>query len=405
MPAHAISVLIADDDDDLRRALARFIESEPALELSAAVADAEQAIARAFCDRPAVALVDVGMPGGGAEATRGIKLRSPQTRVLALSGSNERALVLEMLLAGADGYLVKTDTPDAILNAIVRAAAGQGTLSPEVTTDVITELADQLNAGRENQEQIRTRESRMERAFAKNALGMEFQPICTLAGETVGAEALARFECLPHRTPDRWFAEAREAGVLLELEMAAVRAALRALPAIPRPVYLAINVSPLTLASSELCELLERSDGYRIVMEVTEHIPVDNYEELGEALAALRAMGVRVAVDDAGAGFSSLRHILRLAPEFIKLDRSLIHRIEADNSRQALAAGLISFAQRIDATIIAEGVERAAEVEVLRDLGVLFGQGYFFARPAPLPVSLRNEPCADIEAGGHHAAA
>jgi EAL domain-containing protein (putative c-di-GMP-specific phosphodiesterase class I) len=93
-----------------------------------------------------------------------------------------------------------------------------------------------------------------------------------------------------------------------------------------------------------------------------------------------------LAVDDAGAGFASLRHILRLAPHFIKLDRTLIDGIEADRSRQALAAGLISFAHKIEATIIAEGIERSEEVDALRELGVDYGQGFFLARPAPLPL-------------------
>jgi EAL domain-containing protein (putative c-di-GMP-specific phosphodiesterase class I) len=95
---------------------------------------------------------------------------------------------------------------------------------------------------------------------------------------------------------------------------------------------------------------------------------------------------VRLAVDDAGAGFASLRHILRLAPDFIKLDRTLIDGIEKDRSRQALAAGLISFAERIDATIIAEGIEQIAEVDMLTSLGVGYGQGFFLARPGPLPL-------------------
>ena len=104
---------------------------------------------------------------------------------------------------------------------------------------------------------------------------------------------------------------------------------------------------------------------------------------------------MRLAVDDAGAGFASLRHILRLAPDFIKLDRTLIDGIERDRSRQALAAGLISFADKIEATIIAEGIERSAEVDALTALGVDYGQGFFIARPAPLPLQherLRGAP-------------
>jgi EAL domain-containing protein (putative c-di-GMP-specific phosphodiesterase class I)/CheY-like chemotaxis protein len=389
-----IRVLIAEDETEVREALASLIGSEPALELTDAVADAEGAIEAATRHRPAVALLDVRMPGGGAMAARGIKHGSPGTSVLALSGSHDRAMVLEMLEAGADGYLVKGDAPDAIIAAIKRAATGQGSLSSEVTGDVIQELAAQLHTRWRSEEHSRSSEERVRQALEEDVLRMVFQPICTLAGETTGAEALARFECEPLRTPDLWFAEAAEVGLLLELEILAVRKALEALPSLPEPLYLSVNVSPTTLTSTALRQVLEQTDGSRVVVEVTEHAPIDDYESLREALATLRAFGVRVAVDDAGAGFASLRHILRLEPEFIKLDRALIDGIEVDRSRQALAAGLISFAQKIDAVIIAEGIERAPEVEMLVELGVPLGQGYLFARPAPLPVPLRTAHAA-----------
>jgi EAL domain-containing protein (putative c-di-GMP-specific phosphodiesterase class I) len=225
-------------------------------------------------------------------------------------------------------------------------------------------------------------------ALEEGVLSMVFQPICTLSGETVGAEALARFACEPQQGPERWFAEAADAGLLLELEIAAAGMALEALPSLPNALYLAINVSPATLAATAFLQLLEQSDGARVVLEITEHAPIDNYEAVTESLTALRALGVRVAVDDAGAGFASLRHILHLDPDFIKLDRTLISGIDSDRSLQALAAGLISFAEKIDAPIIAEGIERKQEVDMLVELGVRLGQGYLFARPAPLPLPL-----------------
>ena len=266
-----------------------------------------------------------------------------------------------------------------------------------MTGDVIQELTEQTRTGWLSEERARSREERVRRAVEEGVLRMVFQPICTLAGETVGAEALSRFDCEPRQGPERWFAEAAEAGLELELELAAVRAALAALPSLPGSLYLAVNVSPSTLASTALRPLLEQTDGARVVVEVTEHARIDDYESLRESLAALRAIGTRIAIDDAGAGFASLRHILRLAPEFIKLDRTLINGIEANSSLQALAAGLTSFAQRIDATIIAEGIERAPEVEMLAELGVRYGQGYFFARPAPLPLPLRlTDQVADV---------
>jgi EAL domain-containing protein (putative c-di-GMP-specific phosphodiesterase class I) len=165
-----------------------------------------------------------------------------------------------------------------------------------------------------------------------------------------------------------------------------VKAALAELPRVPAEVYLAVNVSPATLLSAAFRKILASTDADRVVVEVTEHVPVEDYGALNQALSPLRSLGVRLAIDDAGAGFASLRHILRLAPEFVKLDRTLIEGIESDRSHRALAAGLISFAEKIDATIIAEGIERSAQLKALRDLGVTYGQGFLLARPAPLPL-------------------
>ena len=383
-----IRVLIAEEDADARAQLADLVRSEPSLELADAVADAAEAILASMREKPAVAVLNADIPGGGATAARGIKRCSPSTRVLALSAADDRETVLEMLEAGADGFLVKGSSIDAILTSIERAAAGQGSLSAEVTASVIEELAGLLHARRRGEDRTRRREQRVRHALDGDILHAVFQPICTLAGSTVGAEALARFRGPPSRGPVRWFAEADEVGLLRELELAAARVALAGLPSLPSHVFLAVNASPSTLASSGFLRLIAASDGSRVVVEITEHARIDDYEALREALEALRDFGTRVAIDDAGAGFASLRHILRLEPEFIKLDRTLIDGIESDRSRQALAAGLISFAERIEATIVAEGIERPAEVEKLAELGVRYGQGYFFARPAPLPLPL-----------------
>ena len=388
MSARRIRVLIAEEDDAARDELATLVRAEPSLELADAVGDAEQAIMVSMREKPAVAVLGVGIPGGGASAARGIKRCSPTTRVLALSAEDDRETVLEMLEAGADGFLVRGSSIDHIVTSIEHAARGQGSLSVEVTGSVIEELAGLLHARRRNEERSQRRESRIRRALDEDLLRTVFQPICTLAGSTVGAEALARFRGPPPRGPLRWFAEAEEVGLLRDLELVAVRSALAALPELPDNVFLSVNVSPGTLATAGFLHLIAGSDGARVVVEITEHARIHDYESLSEALDAVREFGVRVAIDDAGAGFASLRHILRLEPEFIKLDRTLIDGIESDRSRQALAAGLISFAEKIDATIVAEGIEGPAEVDALAELGVRYGQGFFFARPAPLPLPL-----------------
>lgn len=391
--ARPIRVLIAEDDPSVRDALAAIVSAEPTLELAGAVADADRAVELAAAERADVALVDVRMPGGGARAARGIRRRSPATKVLALSAHDDRATVLEMLEAGVVGYLVKGTSVESIVDSIQRAASGQGSLSVEVTGEVIDELAGQLSLRRRKEDRRRLREARIRRALdGDDVLGVVFQPIWALEERTpVGAEALARFRGPPQRGPERWFAEADEVGLRRELELAAARAALEGLPGLPSSVYLSINVSPQTLTSAPFRKLVSKAAAERVVVEITEHAPVDDYERIGEAVGRLRALGVRLAIDDAGAGFASLRHILRLAPDIIKLDRTLVAGIEADRSLQALAAGLISFAGKIDATIVAEGIERSEEIEQLAALGVSYGQGYFLARPGPLPLASPEE--------------
>ena len=159
------------------------------------------------------------------------------------------------------------------------------------------------------------------------------------------------------------------------------------LPELPPGVHLAVNGSPAVFTSDRFADLITTQIARRLVIEVTEHAPIGDYQSLTSALAPVRARGVRLAIDDAGAGFASLQHILRLGPEFIKLDMGLIRGIHRDRSQQALAAGLISFAEKIGATIVAEGIEVEEELEALYSLGVEFGQGYLFAQPGPLPLA------------------
>jgi EAL domain-containing protein (putative c-di-GMP-specific phosphodiesterase class I) len=215
---------------------------------------------------------------------------------------------------------------------------------------------------------------------------VQFQPIADLRdGNVVGYEALARFSATPRRSPDVWFGEAATVGLGTDLEMVAVSNALDHMDRLPPGAYLAVNVSPDTAASAEFAHACRGAPADSLVIELTEHAPVVDYPELTRALAGLRTDGVRLAIDDAGAGFASLRHVLRLQPDIIKLDLALTRGIDTDPVRQALATALISFAGEVGAVIVAEGVESRWEAEALRELGVAFGQGWYVARPGPLP--------------------
>jgi EAL domain-containing protein (putative c-di-GMP-specific phosphodiesterase class I) len=231
---------------------------------------------------------------------------------------------------------------------------------------------------------------RLDPVLAGAGLSVHFQPVRKVGcGTMVGCEALARFSAEPLRTPDLWFADAQAVGLGLELEVVAVAAALRALPSLPAPMFLAINVSPATVMSGVLSDVLSGADCRRVVLELTEHVPIEDYGGVVSALSRLREHGVRVALDDTGAGYAGFRHLLGLQPDVIKLDLSLTRDIDHDVSRRALAAALVAFAGDVGAHIIAEGVETEAELETLEKLGVPWVQGYLLGRPEPLESMLK----------------
>lgn len=212
-------------------------------------------------------------------------------------------------------------------------------------------------------------------------LSVSYQPILhARSGTAVGVEALARFPYEP-ATPDQWFAEAHRVGLGTQLELLAVRRALLCLPKLPAHWWLAVNVGPEAMVTEDFAEVLSGTDAQRIVLELTEHSRVSDYPGLMRTLHALRATGARLAIDDTGAGFSSLSHILKLAPDFIKLDRELVAGIDLDPVRRVLTASLVGFAANTGAEIIAEGVETRDELESLEALGVGFAQGFHFGRP------------------------
>jgi len=213
-----------------------------------------------------------------------------------------------------------------------------------------------------------------------------FQPIVDLnSGGAVGAEALARFVEPPIRPPDVWFAEAASVGLGVELEMAALRMALEQLRKLPASLYLSLNASVETIMSEEFGASLSDVPAERVVLELTEHTEVHDYGKFEETIENLRSKGVRLAVDDAGAGYSSFRHILNLRPDVIKLDIGLTRGIDGDPARRALGSALLTFGlDAYNASVVAEGIETEGEFKTLRALGCPFGQGYYLGRPGRL---------------------
>ncbi len=209
-----------------------------------------------------------------------------------------------------------------------------------------------------------------------------FQPVRNLLDlQIVGFEGLCRFADGHKTSPDTWFAKAHRVGRGTDLELQALRAVLTAAREIPQQFDIAVNLSPTTAIQPAAQQLL-RSAGRQITLELTEHEQVTGpmYPEL----ESLRRDGIRLAVDDTGAGFSNLNRILRLRPDVIKFDRELTIDVHRDPARQALATALVYFAREIGAVTVAEGIENEDQHRTLRDLGIHYGQGYFLGPPRPV---------------------
>ncbi len=216
-----------------------------------------------------------------------------------------------------------------------------------------------------------------------DGLVVVYQPIVNLdTRKPVGVEALARFP--DGRGPDRWFADAWRHNAGIDLEHAAIRRAIEESEDLPEDMYLSVNLSPLTLENAEVLNTLISGPVERLLVEVTEHAAVSNPATLKEALRPFKEAGGRVAVDDVGMGFSGLHQLVELAPDIIKLDRTLITGIDTDAARQAIVASLLTYASEVGSSVVTEGVETAGEARKLSSLGVSTAQGYHLGRPAPL---------------------
>ncbi len=247
-----------------------------------------------------------------------------------------------------------------------------------------------------------TREAVAAACTRPGVVRLHFQPIVDLTrGVVAGYEALARFHGPPDAPPDAWFAAAHDAGLGDRLEARCLALALDARAALPPNVFLTVNLSPPALVSRPVRALLARASDLRgLVIEVTEQAPVEDYALLLAALEPLRDAGALVAVDDAGAGFASLKHITTLRPAFVKIDRGLVSGVATDETKAALLETLGIFASRVDAWLVAEGIETESELERVMSLGVPLGQGYGLGRPTAGMAPLDREVARRCAAAG-----
>lgn len=222
----------------------------------------------------------------------------------------------------------------------------------------------------------------VEEVLAEGSLRTAFQPICGLESRvTVGFEALARFpDTTEATTPRHWFEQAARLGLVHDLELLAAETALAQFDRLPESSFLAVNLSPSTASSRAVADLVATVEAARLVIDIAEHSEVDSRHFL-EAIDHLRSLGVRIALDDAGASDVALHRLVGLRPDIVKVDTSIVHGIAADELRQAVAYAYASLAERTGAICLAEGVETEEELEVLLTLGITMGQGYLLGRP------------------------
>jgi EAL domain-containing protein (putative c-di-GMP-specific phosphodiesterase class I) len=253
---------------------------------------------------------------------------------------------------------------------------------------LVAEVLRDLQARALTDEQVRDRRRQLVDGVARcldpTCRTVVLQPVVTVgAGRLVAVEGLSRFS-VDEQATAQWFAAASRVGRRSELELSTAGSVLSTLPTLPSGVTVMVNLSPSTALTCDLGRLLAGVDPERVVLELTEHEPVLDYPALCGRLEPHRRRGVRIAVDDAGGGYASLRHVLDLSPDIVKLDMALVRGLDADPARRALVEALARFCCDAGRVVVAEGVETAGELAALEDSGVTWVQGFHIGRPVPV---------------------
>lgn len=360
--------------------------------------DPRAALAACLADPPDLVLLDLHMPGLDGLSFMEELARRPGTGflpVILLTADHSVEARRRALGSGAKDFLLKpfdlTEVRLRVRNLLETRALYDRLEARNRELQSVIDAKDARDArARAAEQQVH---DRVRAVLDGRHLAMAFQPVRELgAGRVVGAEALARFTLEPQQRPDRWFADAARVGLGVELELAAVEHAVAEVDRLPPGAFLSVNVSAVAAVDGRLDALLAPCP-QRIVLELTEHTRVDDYDHLCAAIARHRERGIRIAVDDTGAGYASLQHLLRVGADIVKLDLGLTRGIDGDPVRRSLASALVTFADDVGATIIAEGIETPGELDTLRALGVPWGQGYHLGRPGPLPLGGGSPPC------------
>ncbi len=367
------AVLVVEDDASVRGLFCAALEAAGYATVAAdSLAEAASALARDDLDIICIVL-DQHLPDGeGVTMLRTVSdaVGTEVLPVIVVTGEDSAGLEIDLLDAGASDFLLK---PVAIERLIARVAArlrdraawlatletkGLGSVAPDVL-----HRAEEISI-----------------VLEARLYWPVFQPIVDLRdGSAMGVEALTRFA--DGARPDLRFQTAIDVGLGKELELATLAAAIETCPEDPDGAFLSLNVTPELLARElEAVQSLVEVSPRDVVLEITERQAIDDYADMQARIRGM-APPVGLSIDDAGAGFASLRHVLMLEPDHMKLDRSWVQSIEQSPAKQAMVAGLVHFANTTGSTLIAEGVETDAERETLLSLGVVVGQGFLFGRP------------------------
>jgi EAL domain-containing protein (putative c-di-GMP-specific phosphodiesterase class I)/AmiR/NasT family two-component response regulator len=382
-----MSVLIVDDNPS-NVALLQALLDEQGLFRIYTETDPRQVPRQLAQNDPDLVLLDLHMPGvDGHEVLTQIKLYAAGSflPVLVLTADTTTTARDRALSEGAQDFLTKpidaAETALRIAN-LLRTRQLFTTLRQARLHSAHGDAAEEEGALPATRERILS-------VLRTRAITPVYQPVIDLHTLTpVGYEGLTRFPGSEYGGPDRWFSDAFDVGLGVELEWLAAHKVLNLLQALPdeeSEPFLAVNMSPasvLHLLTHQLCE----PELYpRIVVELTEHVPIEDYAAVHESMAAMREGGSRLAADDLGSGYAGFRHLIRLQPDIIKLDISLVRGIHRSKGQRALASALVAFAADVGARVIAEGVEESGELETLQEIGVPWAQGYFLGKPAALP--------------------
>jgi len=374
---HAGRTILVIDDNESNVLLMKALLRQHGLTRVHSVTDSRDAAAAIRDIRPDLVVLDLHMPFVDGFAVLDQVQAFAAGRylpVIVMTADTTLATRNRALEQGAQDYLVK---PIDTVEAALRIANLLETVS-------LYETSRMVGGGPLTPSELASARDRVSHVIAADEVSIVFQPVIDLDDmQVVGYEALSRF---PGNTggPDTWFAAAAHVGLEVDLEAHAIAYALRHLEDIPSPRFMAVNASAAALIRRGGLELLPTSSYDRIVVELTEHERVEDYGAVGRAFAPLRERGCRLAADDLGSGVANLKHLIRLQPDIIKLDIALIAGIDASSEQRALVRALVSFVEEVGSRVIAEGVETATELDVVRDLGVHWAQGFHLGRPAPL---------------------